>query len=533
MAVPLRDRLPGRQIHPRFRIAGGVMSDRAAKWSAGILVAAGGLAAAQGPPAIPRTWDDDEIARHEVPLAVPGASPKHVTSDFYYRIPVRPIYKSYPVYAVGREPAGYFEWLKQQEPVVVWDDTGSRPPLGTDADWVRAGELVFDAPLVMNTNVAVEDVRDARWLAATGTPVPADGTLPWVQYVVRRKGVVELGSTSCGFCHTRVMPGGSTLKGAQGNLPVQRAVAFRWRAAAAAARDKAEYTVQTRIFLKRLHAAPYLKPDPQDRIDTMSIEEMAALFDSYPAGVSLRQRGNSFLPMQVPDLIGVEDRRYLDRTGLELHRSIGDLMRYSALNQGGDSLASYAGFVPIDAPRYRERPAPEQLSRYSDEQLYALARYLYSLKPPPNPNPFDDRAARGREVFEDEGCSTCHKPPLYTNNKLTRARGFTIPDDHRERFDVMTRSVGTDPELALRTRRGTGYYKVPSLRGVWYRGMFGHSGWAATLEDWFDPRRVREDYVPTGWKPFGTRVYPVKGHEFGLDLPAADRAALIAFLKTL
>ena len=416
---------------------------------------------------------------------------------------------------------------------MVWDDKGRLPSLQTDADWIRAGELVFDAPLVMNTNIAVEDVRDERWQAATGAPVAGDGTLPWVQYVIRKKGVVELGSTSCGFCHTRIMPDGSKLKGAQGNLPIQRAVAFRWRAAAAAAADKDQYTVQTRTFLKRLHAAPYLRPDPQDQIDTMSIEEIASLFDSYPAGVSLRQRGNSFLPIQVPDLIGVKDRRYLDRTGLEIHRSIGDMMRYSALNQGGDSLASYAGFIPIDAPRYRQLPGPEQFARYSDEQLYALARYIYSLEPPPNPNKFDSLAARGKQVFEDEGCATCHRPPLYTNNKLTRAIGFTVPDDHREKFDVMSRSVGTDPELALRTRRGTGYYKVPSLKGVWYRSMFGHSGWAATLEDWFDPRRLRDDYVPTGWKPFGARTYPVKGHQFGLDLSETDRRALIAFLKTL
>lgn len=502
-------------------------------WISGMVVLGIGLTAAQRALEVPVTWDDEEIARHELPLALPEASPKHVSSDYYYRIPVRPIYKSYPVYAHGQEPPGYFESLRHREPVVVWDDRGRRPTLQTDADWIRAGELVFDAPLVMNTNVAVEDVRDARWLGATGAPVAADGTLPGMQYVIRQKGVVELGSTSCGFCHTRVMPDGRQLKGAQGNLPVQRAVAFRWRTAAASASDRRQFTIQTRTFLKRLHAAPYLRPDPQDRIDAMSIEEITALFDSYPPGVSLRQRGNSFLPIQVPDLIGVKDRRYLDRTGLEIQRSIGDLMRYSALNQGGDSLASYAGFIPIDAPAYRKRPDPDRLSRYSDEQLYALARYLYSLEPPPNPNRFDAVAARGRQVFEDEGCSSCHRPPLYTNNRLTPALGFTVPDDHREKYDVMSRSVGTDPELALRTRRGTGYYKVPSLKGVWYRGMFGHSGWAATLEDWFDPRRVRDDYVPTGWKPFGTRTYAVKGHQFGLDLSDVDRRALIAFLKTL
>ena len=65
-----------------------------------------GFVAAQEPHKIPRTWDDEEIARHEVPLAQPEASPKHVSSDYYYRIPVRPIYKSYPVYAYGHEPPG-------------------------------------------------------------------------------------------------------------------------------------------------------------------------------------------------------------------------------------------------------------------------------------------------------------------------------------------------------------------------------------------------------------------------------------------
>jgi hypothetical protein len=63
--------------------------------------------------------------------------------------------------------------------------------------------------------------------------------------------------------------------------------------------------------------------------------------------------------------------------------------------------------------------------------------------------------------------------------------------------------------------------------------MFGHSGWCATLEDWFDPRRTRDDYVPTGYKPYGTKTYAVKGHPFGLGLSAEDKKALIAFLKTL
>jgi CxxC motif-containing protein (DUF1111 family) len=162
-----------------------------------------------------------------------------------------------------------------------------------------------------------------------------------------------------------------------------------------------------------------------------------------------------------------------------------------------------------------------------------LARYLYSLKPPPNPNRFGTLAARGQKVFAEQGCASCHTPPLYTNNKLTPAEGFKVPDDHRARFDILPMSVGTDPNLTLKTRRGTGYYKVPSLKGVWYRGPFEHNGSVATLEDWFDPRRLREDYVPTAFRGYGVRSRAVRGHLYGLDLSMEDRKALIAFLKTL
>jgi hypothetical protein len=63
--------------------------------------------------------------------------------------------------------------------------------------------------------------------------------------------------------------------------------------------------------------------------------------------------------------------------------------------------------------------------------------------------------------------------------------------------------------------------------------MFGHSGWCATLEDWFDSKRLRDDYVPTGFRPYGTRTFSVKGHAFGLALSDGQRRDLIAFLKTL
>ena len=43
---------------------------------------------------IPKTWGDAAVRALELPLVNPAYSPVHVSSDYYYRMPVRPIYKS-------------------------------------------------------------------------------------------------------------------------------------------------------------------------------------------------------------------------------------------------------------------------------------------------------------------------------------------------------------------------------------------------------------------------------------------------------
>ena len=470
-------------------------------------------------PTIPRVWDDAEMAALQLPLVDSTASPKQISSDYYYRIPIRTIYKNYPVYEPGKEPAGYLEWLKQQEPESAFNAAA----LKTEADWIRAGEMVFDSPISYGNIAQISDVRNPQWYEKLRIPATKDGTLPWFRYVIREKGKVELGTISCALCHTRVMSDGTVIKGAQGNLPFERAAALTVN----------NFTVEGLLgFERSFFDAPWIKPDPLAEIQKMSPEKLAEMHAAIPPGVIARHGTNPLFPPQIPDLIGIKDRKYLDHTGLQLHRSIGDMMRYAALNQGADNLASYGGFIP-DAKDSRTLPIPEKKLRNSDEQLYALALYIYSLKPPPNPNRYDRLASRGKKVFEWEGCAACHTPPLYTNNALVAVDGFEVPEDHRRRYDILWTSMGTDPRLALQTRRGTGYYKVPSLKGVWYRGPFEHNGSVATLEDWFDPRRLRDDYIPTGFKGTGVKVRAIKGHPFGLELSAADRAALIAFLKTL
>jgi hypothetical protein len=475
------------------------------------------------PGPIPRTWDEKALATLEVPLADPKASPVHVTAEQYYRLPVRPIYKSYPIYHPSREPQGYWEWLQRQEPRVIFDAA----KLKAEAEWVRAGETVFDAPSAYDAGDVRADMRDPNWFAKVNPPLARDGTLPFRVWVVREKGKVEAGVLACAECHTRAMRDGSFLKGAPGNFPFDRDNAWFIRE-----HDTME---NNRRVVLRLFGAPWVQPNPLVRLDQMSREEMAATFEAIPPGILARHRSSFYYPMQVGDLIGVRQKRYLDASGLNLHRSVGDLMRYAALNQGADALGRYGDFVPMEAQLGKKPDAEflKTMGRYSDEQLYALAKYLYSLKPPPNPNKLNAMAERGRRIFAREACGSCHTPPLYTNNKLTPADGFMVPPEHQKRYDILPVSVGTDPNLTLRTARGTGYYKIPSLRGLWYRGPYLHDGSCATLEDLFDRKRLRDDYVPTGFKGYGVKARAVKGHVFGLNLSEADRKALIAFLKTV
>ncbi len=481
-------------------------------------------------PNIPRVWDDAALASLEVPLANARYSPVHVSSDYYYRIPVRTIYRTYPVYAPGQEPPGFINELKQQQPQVVFDPA----TLKTEADWIKAGELVFDTPIGVGRlgtgDPSVLYVREPAWLAQTRPPIARDGTIPFYRYVVTEKGKVGVGILSCAMCHTRVMPDGTIIKGAQGNFPFDHELGYGYS-------SQPDQLERARGLERHLFTVPWMRDDLQEQFAHRSIAEMAAAHTAIPPGALARHRSTPYYPVQVPDLIGVKDRHYLDRTGLQVHRSIADLMRYAALNQGGDDLAHFGDLVPA-AEDFRTLPDPSTQTRYSDKQLYALALYVYSLQPPPNPNKFDETAARGQEIFKREKCVMCHTPPLYTNNQLTPAKGFKVPEEHRTKYDIFPLSVGTDPNLSLKTRRGTGYYKVPSLRGVWYRGPFEHSGSVATLEDWFDPRRRRSDYVPTGFVGVGLNGVALKsraviGHPFGLNLPAEDRRALIAFLRTL
>ena len=156
--------------------------------------------------------------------------------------------------------------------------------------------------------------------------------------------------------------------------------------------------------------------------ESLTIDEFVRLMAAQHPGVVARQGTSASHPPHIPSLIGIEDIRYLDSTGLVRHRSIGDLMRYAILNEGLDTTAHFGDFQPGVTAF-----SAEQGTRFSDEQLYALALYLYSLKPPSNPNPFDDHARAGASASSSSRVApgaTRRRSTQVTSSLLRRASRF-------------------------------------------------------------------------------------------------------------
>jgi hypothetical protein len=487
-------------------------------------------------PGIPKTWDDAALADWATPVAGLNARPRHISAKEYYSLSVDNL-RTYPVYFPGREPEDYWKMLQNVGPQPLIEPE----KLKTETDWIEAGRRVFDEADHLHLRTLdpqfIAEARSSELLEQARTRPLPDGTIVGMRWVPTKQGVA-LSFSNCSFCHVGYLTDGTRVPGAPFKTIAPRwpETFKRWPLITRVQFEKRVLTGAPPFFmgaepfglwLYRAYGVPWKKDDVNERLKTLTKSEYEELDLAFRGGGGIpRWNGSLYYPAKIPDLIGIKDRKYIDHTATHLHRGIGDLMRYAALVSFAET-ADFGHYHMLASDTKRVQ------ARLHDEALYALALYIYSLKPPPNPNPFDDRAKAGQKIFEREGCVMCHTPPLYTSNKLTLARGFSPPKDVPAALDILRLSVGTDPGLALATRKGTGYYKVPSLKGVWYRGHYLHDCSAARLEEMFDPDRLKESHAPGGWTPPGQQTRAIKGHEFGLDLSADDRKALIAFLKSL
>jgi len=112
------------------------------------------------------------------------------------------------------------------------------------------------------------------------------------------------------------------------------------------------------------------------------------------------------------------------------------------------------------------------------DEVESFAQWMDHLPATPGVETSEDMVTRGREVFEEAGCDSCHAGELRTNNE--------------------TLDVGTG-----------GRFQVPALYEVIYHAPYFHDGSAPGLDD------------------------VVSAHEGGAALDDVQRGALVSYLRSL
>jgi mono/diheme cytochrome c family protein len=254
--------------------------------------------------------------------------------------------------------------------------------------------------------------------------------------------------------------------------------------------------------------------------------------------------------------------------------SVWNLKKYKShggtrMNFAGDSWD--ANSVIIDSALGLLGAAPPSNTKFLDE-VHWLNKYLDDYQAPKFPFPIDPaKAAAGKAVF-DANCASCHwsartgtvVPQTEVGTDIERIKSWN--KDAAIRANEAVKAFGIERH-GLVEADPDGYIAA-FLDGIWLRAPYLHNGSVPTMRDLLNPAAQRptmfwrgyDVYDPknvgfissdqqardlfgdvavqqlhsvatpysTGWRSNGNM-----GHEYGVNLPQADKDALLEYLKTL
>jgi cytochrome c5 len=338
--------------------------------------------------------------------------------------------------------------LDTSAPKPFWD--GKRPT--TMGGWVALGrEVFFRYPL--RAEIYVEwAIANPDAGARVGVRAVDDGSYPGAVLFVDNDGSTRIGMT-CAICHADV-EGGRAVVG-------QARRAFDYGALRLAYHDATKIPVDA---------------------------DLARRMRTWGPGRADVTEDDDEDPVAVPDLWGLRYQGFLTQAGTIRQASAAAL----AIRQETQLLTS----------NHEEIRPPRELA-------FALAMFLYSLKPAAPAATSAPPAMRGRAIFQGR-CASCHANAAYGGDL------------------VSAQLVETNAALANGAARGTHSYRTPALVRVRSAAPYFHDGSLRTLADVLSPARLDPGYRGGFLGPG-----PVSGHRYGLDLPEDEKSALLAYLQTL
>lgn len=192
--------------------------------------------------------------------------------------------------------------------------------------------------------------------------------------------------------------------------------------------------------------------------------------------------------------------------------------------------------------------------------LDRVANWILDLKPPAYPEAHIDRAraAAGQPLYQQH-CASCHDVGQPKVGQTTDIADIATDPERLNSFTPevakVMNTIGTGkPWKFSHFRKTNGYAGMP-LDGVWLRAPYLHNGSVPTLRAllFLDERPARfyrayevYDFQGVGFTALGPeaekngvlfdtslRGNGNGGHVYGRDLPAAEREAILEYLKTL
>jgi CxxC motif-containing protein (DUF1111 family) len=232
------------------------------------------------------------------------------------------------------------------------------------------------------------------------------------------------------------------------------------------------------------------------------------------------------------------------RTGMQALGRFGWKAGVASLKE--QAALAFANDIGVTSPLYpKHRCGPNQMGclsmvndaspQLSSGDLDHIQSYLRGLSVPPRRNYEDPEAVRGKTIFQAIGCAKCHVPNMVTSTsyEVPEMRGIAIQPFTDLLLHDMGDGLADDAPLEEGTATGHEWRTCP----LWGNGTGTAVMFPAT--DAFDPNghpppggvylhdgRARSIQEAILWH--GGEATPM--HDAFVDMPAADRAALLAYV---
>jgi len=229
------------------------------------------------------------------------------------------------------------------------------------------------------------------------------------------------------------------------------------------------------------------------------------------------------------------------------------LYRFVLIPRAREALSNRS--LIFDGPLREHQQNPYSDVPLAGGRMRTLADWMRTLPAPAYPQPIDSSLAAGGKSVYEKTCASCHSVDRNAKPKVV-----PISEVGTDRTQLNEWAQIADPATLGSARREmvqSGGYIAPSLDGIWLRSPYLHNGSVPSIRHLLEPQSSRPSMFYVGndvvepqsigfvwtepkqqgrrdFAPYDTaqQGHSNAGHLYGTNLPAAEKTALLEYIKT-